>query len=142
MLNTATETVSIQLVRKTCIYCFAAYGMNAEHDRQRRADHEPFWCPACGKPIVYSNGNSDEDRLRRELAAETARLDQVKADRDYQKRERTKVEKSLSATRGVVTRIKNRVAAGVCPCCTRHFTNLERHMAGQHPEFKTTDETK
>lgn len=32
--------------------------------------------------------------------------------------------------------MKNRVANGVCPCCNRHFENLERHMKGQHPDFQ------
>ncbi len=136
------DTISLSLVRCTCIHCFATFGLNSEHDRMRREDHKEFWCPVCGKEMVFRAGNSDADRLRRELAAERAQLDQIKADRDYQRRARTKAEKSLTATRGVVTRIKNRVAAGVCPCCTRHFTNLERHMAGQHPEFKATEETK
>jgi hypothetical protein len=35
-----------------------------------------------------------------------------------------------------MTRIKKRVAAGVCPCCNRSFKDLARHMAGQHPDYK------
>jgi hypothetical protein len=34
-----------------------------------------------------------------------------------------------------VTKIKNRVGHGVCPCCTRSFQNLARHMASEHPTF-------
>jgi hypothetical protein len=30
---------------------------------------------------------------------------------------------------------KERVSAGVCPCCTRTFQNLAQHMANQHPDF-------
>lgn len=25
--------------------------------------------------------------------------------------------------------------AGVCPCCSRSFENLQRHIASQHPTF-------
>lgn len=41
-----------------------------------------------------------------------------------------------AAQKGKVTRIKNRVAAGVCPCCNRTFANLHNHMSKQHPDFK------
>jgi hypothetical protein len=34
-----------------------------------------------------------------------------------------------------VTKLKQRVANGVCPCCHRSFVNLHRHMAGQHPDY-------
>jgi hypothetical protein len=27
-----------------------------------------------------------------------------------------------------------RVNAGICPCCNRHFTDLERHMKSKHVE--------
>lgn len=40
-----------------------------------------------------------------------------------------------AAARGQVTRLKRRAANGVCPCCTRTFADLKRHMANQHPDF-------
>lgn len=39
------------------------------------------------------------------------------------------------AQKGQNTRLKKRIAAGVCPCCNRSFANLREHMAGQHPDF-------
>lgn len=70
----------------------------------------------------------EEAKLRNELERErrysahvVARLDQAEA--------------SLSATRGVVTRMKRRASAGVCPCCNRTFQQLARHMATKHPDF-------
>lgn len=41
----------------------------------------------------------------------------------------------MHAARGQVTRLKNRAAAGVCPCCNRTFHQLVRHMAAKHPDF-------
>jgi hypothetical protein len=70
------------------------------------------------------------------------RLSQVEADARWQREQKDRereakeqAERRLSATRGVVTRIRNRVANGVCPCCNRTFADLHRHMASQHPEF-------
>lgn len=51
-------------------------------------------------------------------------------------------QRSNAATRGHLTRKKKqleRVANGVCPCCSRHFTNLERHMTTKHPDFTTAN---
>jgi len=42
-------------------------------------------------------------------------------------------ELSLRAEKGAKTKLKKRIAAGVCPCCKRSFQNLARHMSGQHP---------
>jgi len=39
------------------------------------------------------------------------------------------------AERSARVRLKKRIACGVCPCCKRTFTNLARHISGQHPEY-------
>lgn len=44
--------------------------------------------------------------------------------------------------KGVATRLKNRAAHGVCPCCNRTFQQLARHMSAKHPDFKTADVVK
>jgi hypothetical protein len=56
---------------------------------------------------------------------------------------RDQTEASNRALRGVVTRTRRahartveRVAAGVCPCCTRSFQNLARHMKAKHPDYQ------
>jgi hypothetical protein len=43
--------------------------------------------------------------------------------------------RSHSATKGQLTKVKKRIGKGICPCCNRHFANVERHMATQHPDF-------
>lgn len=40
-----------------------------------------------------------------------------------------------AVTKGKLTKTRNRIAKGVCPCCNRSFVNLGKHMAGQHPDF-------
>lgn len=46
-----------------------------------------------------------------------------------------RMERSAAAQRGVLTRLKNRVAAGVCPCCHRSFKQLSEHMKMKHPDY-------
>lgn len=103
------------------------------------ARHDPkiFFCCGYGHSQHYPKTprESDEDKLRRErdrLAQRVAeRDDTIRAERERTER----VERRLNATRGVVTRIKNRVGHGVCPCCTRSFSNLAKHMATQHSDY-------
>lgn len=93
-----------------------------------------FFC-AYGHGQVFSVGESEETKLRRERDRLAQRLaerdDEIKRQREM----RYATERQLSATRGVVTRIKNRVGHGVCPCCNRTFGDLSRHMATKHPTY-------
>jgi len=59
--------------------------------------------------------------------------------RNRQRERAERTERRLSAQKGVTTRIKNRVANGVCPCCKRSFTDLRRHMETKHPKYAETD---
>jgi hypothetical protein len=80
-------------------------------------------------------GESDETKLRRERDRLTQRLAE-KDDEIRRQHERTEAaERRGAAARGQVTKIKNRVGHGVCPCCNRTFENLARHMGAQHPTF-------
>lgn len=71
---------------------------------------------------------SELERTRKQLeraeTRERAARDQAEA-----------AERSAIAYKGHATRLRKRAAAGVCPCCTRSFQNLQRHMASQHPTF-------
>lgn len=93
-----------------------------------------FFC-AYGHSQYFCIGESELEKMRRErdrLAQRCAeRDDEIRRQREL----REGTERQLSATRGVVTRIRNRVGKGVCPCCNRTFSNLARHMIGEHPDF-------
>lgn len=93
-----------------------------------------FFC-AYGHDQYFVEGETEEARLRRERDRLAQRLaerdDEIKRQREL----REGTERQLSATRGVVTRIKNRVGHGVCPCCNRTFGDLYRHMSTKHPGY-------
>lgn len=88
-------------------------------------DHgQSIYCPL-GHQFSWNETEADRQRKRAERAEaresrRIAELDQANA--------------SLRTTKGVVTKLKKRVGKGVCPCCNRHFANVERHMTTQHPE--------
>jgi hypothetical protein len=66
------------------------------------------------------------------LKQDAARLeDEIRAEREWRKQ----AQNQARAFKGRVTRLKNRAAAGVCPCCNRTFAQLARHMATKHKGF-------
>lgn len=73
-------------------------------------------------------GETECDVLKRQLIIARARHDQTKADlRETEARRR--------GEKAAKTKLKNQIAAGLCPVCRRPFANLMRHMQGQHPAF-------
>lgn len=97
-----------------------------------------FYCPY-GHQQHFIEGETEETKLRRERD----RLKQQIAQRDDEIKEKDERiaarDRSLTVTRGHITRIKNRVGAGVCPCCTRNFSNLKQHMENKHPGYRKDD---
>ena len=123
-MSTQTYTGTLTIVE--CPGCHMDFGITPNFESARRADHKTFWCPA-GCAQSYP-GKSEAEKLRDRLRSAEAQLthtrDQLQAT-EYQRR----------AQKGQNTRLKNRIAAGVCPCCNRSFQDLRRHMAGQHPDY-------
>lgn len=107
----------------------------ALHRAAKHSEKIAFYC-AYGHQQYYPQGDSEATILRRELDRAKQRLahkdDQIKDALD----QRDTAERRRAAAQGQVTRIKNRVSNGTCPCCNRSFQNLQRHMANKHPDFK------
>lgn len=102
----------------------------------RRDNNIAVYC-GHGHKGFFPEGQTEEQKLRQERD----RLKQQIAQRDdeinEQRQLRYATERRLSAQRGMVTRIKNRVGHGVCPCCSRSFENLQRHMKTKHADYAT-----
>lgn len=115
-----------------CVECFVKFGVPVGFTARRREDKRTFFCPN-GHPMSYTQSEADKLRQERDrLKQNTGYLeDQVRRQREM----REAAERRASAARGQVTRLKNRAAAGVCPCCNRTFVQLARHMATKHKGF-------
>lgn len=115
-----------------CFRCGIRFDVPAKWKAARLNDKTTFYCPN-GDAQHFTE--SELDRVRRERD----RLKQQIAERDdsiARARQRADAaERSASVRKGVITRLKRRAAAGVCPCCNRTFENLQRHMSSQHPTF-------
>lgn len=118
---TATKTFTVI----TCD-CGVSYALDDAFIRSRQESHKRFYCPN-GCLRVYPAEN-EKERLQRQLADERRRAMYAESDRDCLKF-------SLRSQKAAKTRLKNRIAKGICPCCKRTFKNVQRHMESQHPEF-------
>jgi hypothetical protein len=88
-----------------------------------------FYCPqGHSQHYAKSRVTKLQERLERAEARERHAKDQLEAS-----------ERSKAAIKGQVTKLKKRAKAGVCPCCNRSFVQLQKHIAGQHPDFKVEE---
>jgi hypothetical protein len=138
-MSTATLNFAVTFTVLTCCNaeCGVQWAMTDEYIARRRKDHAWFYCPS-GHQQHYSGETPEEKRIR-ELEAEKEKFQRwhagARQDATIEREARKSVERRLSATKGVLTRTKNRVARGVCPCCNRTVSQLARHMAAKHPEY-------
>lgn len=120
----------------TCCHkdCGISFAVPSWWCRGKKQTRSTFFCP--NGHSQHFSGETEEEKLRRERNLLAQRIAQKDDEIASQRRMREEAERSASAFRGQVTRLRNRAKAGLCPCCNRHFTNLERHIKGQHPEFQ------
>lgn len=119
-----------------CCNCGVDFGMTHAFIRSRREYGQMFYCPN-GHPQCYTE--SEVARLQRALDAKKRREEYLESRINEERLEKQATERRLSATKGALTRTKNRVSKGVCPCCNRSFEDLRRHMESQHPDFSKTE---
>jgi hypothetical protein len=113
----------------TVTHCWCGIALAIPENLYRVANDEgrDVYCPL-GHTFVY--GDSYKERLAKAEKKIAAEQQRVRATRDLLEQE----ERSHSATKGHLTRVRKRVHRGVCPHCHRHFENVERHMASKHPK--------
>jgi hypothetical protein len=132
-----TQTFTDTLVVVTCgaTGCGQTFGMTEAFYRQVRDSHETWYCPS-GHPRVYLGESAIEKERRLRQAAER-QAGYARASRDAARDQAEAAERSARAYKGHATRLRNRIANGVCPVpsCRRSFENVRRHIAGQHPDW-------
>lgn len=123
MITITTEGLVLEVT--DCCSCGVEFAMPARLLRERRENGGGFYCPN-GHRLVYKTPTTE--RLKKKLESAEARA-------RHEADQREAAERSNAALRGANTKLRNRAAAGVCPCCHRSFQNVARHMSGQHPQF-------
>ncbi len=134
-----TLTYSSTLVIEECCECHMTFAMPRDFNNQsRNSMRKYFHCP--DGHVQHYTGPTEAQRLKRELEMVQRQRDVAESARRAACDQALAAERSAAAYKGRVTRLKNRAAAGVCPCCNRHFENLHRHMSTRHPDFAASPE--
>ncbi len=126
-------TVDVKLTEISC-GCGGVYAIAESHRTKMHQEGGCWTCPYCQCSWGFAN-KGENARLKRELEESRVHRNNEIARHDQTKAELRETELRRRAEKGAKTRIKNRVANGVCPCCNRSFVNLARHMHNQHPAF-------
>jgi len=124
----------IQMYVSDCPNCGVVYGITRAYELRRREDGKNFYCPnghsgSFGESEIAKAQRLQAAAERRETSARiraTAAYDQAQA-----------AERSARAYRGHLTRMKNKITAGVCPVgnCRRHFDNVQGHILTEHKSW-------
>ena len=125
--------VSIRFRTMECCNCGMSFAMTESFYDRKKKDHEGFYCPE-GHGQNFT-GKTTEQKLKEQLQREKLERQgaEDRAEKSWQRAEKAIREKR--AFKGHLTRTKNRIAAGLCPCCKRNFENLGNHMKSQHPDY-------
>lgn len=131
-----SETTILQTTE--CCKCGAPFAFSKTvMDRQRKRGGS-HWCPICGNYQGW-NGESEEAERKRQIAALKDEISRKAEEARRARQDAEYYQSSRNAYKGQVTKLKNRAANGVCPCCNRYFANLHRHMETKHPDFKNEE---
>jgi hypothetical protein len=126
---TDTITYSGVLTVVTCGTCQVSFALPEDLHRRALDDHDIwFWCPRGDK--IHYLGPSKADRLADQLKW-------ARRSEEFYREQAAAERRRAAAARGQVTKLRNRVARGVCPAagCQRSFTDMHEHVATCHPEL-------
>lgn len=117
----------------TC-WCSIEYAIPRSLHRTSKEDHSTVvFCPLGHRWVSKEHEKKASQNLREELDRERRRHN-CTAERLRHTEAQRRAEKAAK------TRLKNRVANGVCPCCKRTFANLAKHMESKHPDYQKSEE--
>ena len=132
-MTVMTYTDELQVIE--CGTCHVSFAIPTGMYRDLVRTQEWLWCPR-GCRIHYY-GKTEATKLREQL--ETARESESWwRDRAAAARREAENQRRLAvAYKGHLTRMRHRVARGVCPAggCKRAFSDLHDHVATCHPEL-------
>jgi hypothetical protein len=118
----------------SCAECGLLWAMPETYVNRRRNDGRLFYCPN-GHGQLYRETEEDRQRKR---AAERRRADNAEDAARIQRERADRERRTAVALRGHLTRMKNRIANGICPvpgCKRSGFQNVMRHVASKHPDW-------
>lgn len=130
-MSTYTQALEFTTVR--CGACDVVFGMLTLFYNARRDDHRTWYCPN-GHARCFG-GDSEEEKLRKQLKNTQEALSRESIRNNELREDVRSMKFKLQSSKMHAGKLRKRISGGVCPCCTRTFQNLGRHMASQHPTY-------
>jgi rubrerythrin len=132
-------TFAISFKVEHCCECRMPFAMTKAFQDARLSDRGSwFYCPA-GHRQWYVGESTEAKAIReRDIAKQQIARAEQEAREATRRAEAAEAEASeqraVAAKARLATRnIRKRAINGVCPCCTRTFSNVAEHMRKQHP---------
>ena len=122
-----------------CITCGIPFAVPQMVIAKQRVSGGYHHCPN-GHSQGWSAGESEIGRTRRERDLLKQQIAQKDDEIKRQSRLRDEAEQAVAAARTQAAKQRIRAHAGLCSCCNRHFSNLERHMASKHKALPVINE--
>ena len=123
----STFIVSTYFRSITTVCCGGTFAVPETALKNWENTHNDWTCPFCGTGQYFA-GESDKERLKRELESERNCNKVLRDNLEFERR-------CVAAHKAAKTKLKKRISSGVCPCCDRTFKQLARHMKDKHPDY-------
>lgn len=128
---------TVDLVVVSCPVCGIVHAIPEDFRDAIRKKGRPahYYCPN-GHDLGWSESDADRQRKRAEQLERRLRSTQDTADRWQRNAEAER--RSAIAYKGHLTRVRKRIANGVCPvpgCKRSGFDRVMAHIASQHPDW-------
>lgn len=124
---------SFEFRTTTCCVCGIAFAFDKQVYERRIDDHQEFYCPKGHSQ--HFNAKSEKETLKEQLEMKEKQLGWANQRAERTEKEKQREQRRVKAYKGVITKTRQRVANGICPCCTRSFQNLHAHMKTKHPKY-------
>lgn len=135
-MNSISDVITeVRIVAIECGVCGIQFGIGQKFHEHLVASHDWFFCPR-GCRIHYYD-KTEAEKLKEQLDNARQRARNAEAREQSWRDQAETAEARRRAEKGAKTKLQKRIAAGVCPCCRRSFVDLQRHIAGQHPNYPT-----
>jgi hypothetical protein len=130
---TLSHSTTITII--SCSSCGVPIALGQHHESSLRRNHKTFYCPNGHNQYFPAKSDVEKERERAELAEQRVARANTRAIQAQQEAENAR--RSAAAYKGQVTKLRKRVAAGICPVpgCRRTFQNVARHVEGQHATY-------
>lgn len=130
-MDKITQTSTVAMHTLACGPCGGVYAITEWYHHEKLEKGGYWTCPYCKCSWGYGKGDLQRAREKAE---------RLERDAQRLREQRDAAIRREIGQKAAKTRIKNRIARGVCPCCNRTFVNLAKHMASQHPSYAGGDD--